>query len=63
MANINIVKESEMQEIIDFYYYIKEYGHIVSVESKLLEIPFNKILEGMRDVCKLMDDSYCTNDH
>lgn len=56
MADIKVLKKQEMQEIIDFYYKIDEYGHIFHLDSKLLDEPFKKILEGMSE--KLMDDSF-----
>lgn len=47
-----------MSEIIDFYYKIEEYGHIFHFDQKLLDEPFNKIIEGIKSVEKMMDDSY-----
>jgi hypothetical protein len=58
MANIGDIKEAEMQEIIDFYYGIEEYGHIFHLDPKLLDEPFKKIMEGMKEVRKMMDDSW-----
>ncbi len=56
--DIKELKSQEMQEIIDFYYLIQEYGHVFHLEPKLLDEPFKKILEGMSEVKKMMDDSY-----
>jgi hypothetical protein len=56
--DINSIKKDEMQEIIDFYYFIKEYGHIFHLESKLLDEPFKKIIEGINEVHDLVDKSY-----
>jgi hypothetical protein len=58
MADIKEIKKAEMSEIYDFYYKIKEYGHIFHLDSKLLDEPFKKIIEGMEAVEKMMDDSY-----
>lgn len=56
--DINKVKGDEMAEIIDFYYFIEDYGHIFNLDPKLLNEPFKKIIEGIEDVRKLVDDSY-----
>jgi len=56
--DINEIKKTEMGEIIDFYYHIEEYGHIFHLDPKLLDAPFKKILEGIAQVEKMMDDSY-----
>lgn len=51
-------KKQEMQEIIDFYYHIEEYGHIYYDEPELLDKPFNKILEGINEITKLIENNY-----
>ena len=58
MADIMEIKKSEMNEKIDFYYKIEEYGHIFHLDIKLFDEPFRKIIEGMKEVEKMMDDSY-----
>jgi hypothetical protein len=58
MADIKEIKKAEMQEIIDFYYCIEEYGHIFHLDPKLLDEPFKKILEGMEEINKMMKDSW-----
>jgi hypothetical protein len=58
MADIKVLKKEEMQEILDFYYGIKEYGHIYHYPPEKLDEPFKKILEGIAEVQKLMDDSW-----
>ena len=58
MSNIKEIKSIEMQEIIDFYYEIDEYGHIFHLDFKLLDEPFKKIIDGMNEVRKMMDDSW-----
>lgn len=56
--DINEIKKDEIQEIIEFYYFIKEYGHIFHLDSKLLDEPFKKITEGMNEVRDLVDKSF-----
>jgi hypothetical protein len=56
--DINEIKKAEMIEIIDFYYKIEEYGHIFHLDPKLLDEPFKKIIEGMKAVEEMMNDSY-----
>lgn len=58
MSDIMKIKKNEMNEIIDFYYKIDEYGHIFHLDDKLLDEPFKKILEGISEIEKMMDDSY-----
>jgi hypothetical protein len=58
MADIKVLKKEEMQEILDFYYGIEEYGHIYHYPPEKLDEPFKKILEGIAEVQKLMDDSW-----
>jgi len=55
---IGEIKKQEMQDIIDFYYGIEEYGHIFHMDPKLLDEPFNKILEGIETINKMMNDSW-----
>lgn len=47
-----------MNEIIDFYYLIEDYGHIFHDEPKLLDSPFSKIMEGINEVKKIIDDNF-----
>lgn len=58
MADIKQIKSTEMQEIIDFYYKIDDYGHVFHFDPKLLDEPFRKIMEGMSEINKMMDDSW-----
>jgi len=58
MSNIKEIKKLEIQEILDFYYGIEEYGHIFHLDPKLLDEPFKKIMEGITEIGKMMDDSY-----
>jgi hypothetical protein len=56
--DIKEIKKEEIQEIIDFYYFIQDFGHIFHFESKLLDSPFRKIIEGMDEVRDLVEKSY-----
>ncbi len=58
MANIAEIKKAEMQEIIEFWRGIEEYGHIYHYPAEMLDEPFRKILEGIAEIEKLMDDSW-----
>ena len=56
--NINEIKEEEVQAIYDFYDHVQNFGHIYHYPVEMLDEPFRKILEGIKEVTKLMDDSY-----
>jgi hypothetical protein len=56
--NIGEIKKYEMEEILDFYYAIKEHGHIYHYPAEKLNAPFKKILEGIEEVNQLMKDSF-----
>ncbi len=56
--DIKEIKSNEMQEIIDFYYHIEDYGHIFHLHHKELDQPFKKILEDISKIRKMMNDSY-----
>lgn len=56
--DIKEIKKHEMEEIYDFCNHIEVYGHIFRFQPEMLDEPFNKILEGIKEVKKLMDDSY-----
>jgi len=56
--DIKQIKSQEMQDIIDFYYFIEDYGHIFHLDPKLLDEPFKQILDGISKIEKYMDDSY-----
>jgi len=58
IMGIKELKPQEMQEIIDFYYHIEDYGHIFHFEPEKLDEPFKKIIEGISEIRKIMDDSY-----
>lgn len=50
MPNIKDLRKEEMQEIIDFYYQIEEYGHIFYGDNSELDRPFKKIMEGIEEI-------------
>ncbi len=50
MPNIKDIRKEEMQEIIDFYYHIEEYGHIFYGDNSELEPAFKKIMEGIEEI-------------
>ena len=50
MPNIKDIRKEEMQEIIDFYLNIEEYGHIFYGDNSELEEPFKKIMEGIDEI-------------
>lgn len=56
--DIKELKSAEMQEIIDFYYHIEDFGHVFHLDKELLNAPFKKIIEGISEIRKMMDDSY-----
>jgi hypothetical protein len=56
MPNIKDIRKVEMQEIIDFYYHIEEYGHIFYGDNSELEPAFKKIMEGIEEVRKIQND-------
>lgn len=56
--DIKVIKSEEMQEIIDFYYFIEEYGHIFYGDDSELTEPFKKIMDGISDVRNIIEDYY-----
>ena len=58
MTDIYKVKHEEMEEILDFYNLVIDYGHIYYDAPELLDAPFKKILEGIAEVEKMIDDGY-----
>jgi hypothetical protein len=56
--DIKEIKKQEMDEILDFYHGIEEYGHIFYLDPKLLDEPFKKILEGIKAIEDMMKESY-----
>ena len=58
MSDIKEFKTNEMQEIIDFYHLIEDYGHIFELDPKLLDAPFAKIMEGIAEVKDMLNESW-----
>lgn len=56
--DIKEIKKQEMDEIISFYYFIEEYGHIFYDDPKVLDAPFKKIIEGINQIKNIVDDNY-----
>jgi hypothetical protein len=56
MPNIKDIRKVEMQEIIDFYYHIEDYGHIFYGDNSELEPAFKKIMEGIEEVRKIQNE-------
>ena len=55
---INEIKSIEIQEIKDFLENLEEYGHIFHLDPKLLDKPFNQILQAMSEIEDMMDESF-----
>ena len=58
MSNINQIRKEEMEQVIDFYYHIEEYGHIFYGDNSELEEPFKKITEGIEQVREIVENYY-----
>lgn len=58
MADIKEIKKEEMSEIIDFYYFIQDYGHIFYDDPKMLDEPFNKISSGIKEIKEIVDNNH-----
>lgn len=56
MPNIQEIRNEEMEEVIDFYHFIKEYGHIFYGKNEDLEPAFTKIMEGMNEVRQIVKE-------
>jgi hypothetical protein len=56
MPNIKDIRKTEMEEIIDFYHHIQEYGHIFYGENIELDEPFKKILEGIEKIREIQKE-------
>jgi hypothetical protein len=56
MPNINDIRKAEMEEIIDFYHHIQEYGHIFYGKNSELDEPFKKILEGIEKIREIQKE-------
>jgi len=58
MADIKELKKEEMQDIIDFWYHIQDYGHIFYDDPSILDTPFKKIIEGIDEITDIIDKNY-----
>ena len=58
MSHIKQLRKGEMEEIINFYHFIKEYGHIFYGDNSELEEPFKKITDGIEQVRAIVEDYY-----
>ena len=56
--DIKEIKKEELQEIIDFYQHIEDFGHIFYDNPQILDAPFSKIMEGINEIRKIIDDNY-----
>lgn len=56
--DIKEIKQTEMDDIWDFCHHIEDYGHIYHYSAENLDAPFKKIMEGIAEVKKMMDDSF-----
>lgn len=56
MPNIKDLRKEEMQEIIDFYQSIEDYGHVFYGDNSELEGPFKKIMEGIEEIKKIQKE-------
>ena len=55
---IKDLKKNEMQEVIDFYHFIEDYGHIFYDDPKVLDEPFKQILDGIEKITRIVSDNY-----
>lgn len=55
--DIKIIKKEEISEIYDFLEGLRDYGHIYHYPPENLNTPFNKIMEGIKEVQQMMKDS------
>jgi hypothetical protein len=55
---IKDLKKNEMQEVIDFYHFIEDYGHIFYDDPKVLDEPFKQILDGIEKIKQIVSDNY-----
>jgi len=56
--DIKELKPDELQEIIDFYYFIEEYGHVFHLYPEKLDVPFKKIIDGIYEIREMMNESF-----
>lgn len=56
MSHIKELRKEEMEEVIDFYHFIEEYGHIFYGKNEDLESAFAKIQEGIDEVRQIVKE-------
>lgn len=58
MPDIKQLKKEEMDEILAFYTFIEDYGHIFYDDPKVLDVHFDNILSSIEEIRKIVDDNY-----
>lgn len=58
IMDIKEIKNIEVGEIYDFLEGLQDYGHIYHYSPEKLDEPFKKIMEGIKEIQKLMKDSF-----
>ena len=58
MVDITEIKKNEIGQILEFYYFLKDYGHIYNLDPIFLDVPFDQILDGISQIKKIIDNSY-----
>lgn len=58
--NLFELKKEELQEIVNFYYFMEDYGHMFGGyrEDELNE-EFKNIISSINTIKEIMDDNYC----
>lgn len=56
--DIKEIKSTEISEMYDFLEGLQDYGHIFHYPPEKLDEPFKKIIEGIKEVHQLMNDSF-----
>lgn len=56
--NIVEIKQEEVNEIYGFLEGLQDYGHIFHYPPEKLDVPFGKIMEGIKEIEQLMKDSF-----
>jgi hypothetical protein len=56
--DIKEIKKEEVSEMYDFLKGLQDYGHIYHYPPEKLDDPFKKIMEGIKEIQQLMEDSF-----
>ena len=56
--DIKQIKKEQVTEIYDFLQTLQDYGHIYHYPPEKLDEPFQKIMQGIEEIQKLMKDSF-----